>query len=308
MHHYSHLANRSRLGTSVKFQPMWQEIIPSEAAKHPFVMHGVLALSALHLACTQQQQAAKYAYLCDKHQAFALASYRQNLTHITDDVATALFALAMILSISSMARATLKASSMAGPQFIDVDSICELFYLNRGVREIKETAGDLITKSPFSVALYDNQISADATSTMSPETLQMFQGLQRMVHETCTYQNQDQRRHCSEAIEHLQNVFGTMLSKRLTGELEMGHIWCWTAMLSSEFIGMVQASFSPSLVIVAHFAVATIMLRETWYVSTWGSLAFKGIRVALRGELSGHLQWAEEQVASDLAGLKFEGG
>jgi len=130
MHHYSHSTSRSRLGTSVKFQHMWQENIPSEAAKHPFVMHGVLALSALHLACTQRQQAAKYAYLCDKHQALALASYRQNLTHITDDIATALFALAVILSVSSMARATLKASSMAGPQFIDVDSICELFYLN----------------------------------------------------------------------------------------------------------------------------------------------------------------------------------
>lgn len=303
MHHYSHRTSRTKLGASVRLQHVWQEHIPNEAAKHSFLMHGVLALSALHIACSKPTQAAKYASLCDKHQASALASYRQILTHITDDVANALFALATILSISSLARATLRASEMEGQQYISVESICELLYLTRGVREVKEATGELVTKGPFSVVLFGHQMSADVQVTMSPSILGVFRELERMVHEHCM--EVDQRKHCSEAITHLYSVFETMLAKYSLGDLEMGHIWRWTAMLSYDFIKMVQAEYPPALIITAHFTVASMMLREMWFVSTWGNLALDGIRIALKGQLEEYLRWPEEQMASDNAGLKY---
>lgn len=303
MHQYSHRTSRTKLGANVRLQHVWQEHIPNEAAKHGFLMHGVLALAALHIASTRPLQAAKYASLCDKHQASALASYRQILSHITDDVADALFALATILSISSLARATLRASQMEGRQYVSVDSICELMYLTRGVREVKEATGDLVQKGPFSVVLFGHQVSADVQVTMSPKILGVFRELERMVHEQCL--EIDQRKHCSEAVSHLHSVYETMLAKYLLGDLEMGHIWRWTAMLSYDFIKMVQAEYPPALIITAHFTVASMMLKEMWYVSTWGDLALDGIRVALNGQLGEYMQWPEEQMASDNAGLKY---
>lgn len=303
MHNYSHRTSRTKLGANIRLQHVWQEHIPVEAAKHSFLMHGVLAISALHLACIRPTQMAKYASLCDKHQASALSSYRHILTHITDDVANALFALSTILSISSLARATLRASQMPEPQHINVDSICELLYLTRGVREVKEATNDLISRGPFSVVLFGHQLSADVQVTISPGIMNVFRNLERMVHDRCA--DQDERKHCLEAVMHLQSVFESMLGKHMTGDLEMGHIWRWTAMLSYDFIKMVQAEYPPALVITAHFTVATLMLREMWYVSNWGSLAFEGIRLALKGQLGDYLQWPEEQIASDNAGLKY---
>lgn len=305
MHNYSHRTSRTKLGSNIRLQHVWQEHIPVEAARHSFLMHGVLALSALHLATMKPAQKAKYASLCDKHQASALSSYRYILTHITDDVANALFALSTILSISSLARATLRASEMAEPQHINVESICELLYLTRGVREVKEATNDLISRGPFAVVLFGHQISADVQVTMSPDIMDVFRGLERMVHSICL--EQDERKHCSDAVAHLQSVFESILGKYMTGNLEMGHIWRWTAMLSYDFIKMVQAEYPPALVITAHFTVATLMLRETWYVSEWGSLAFEGVRLALKGQLGEYLQWPEEQMASDNAGLKYGG-
>lgn len=303
MHNYSHRTSRTKLGANVRLQHVWQEHMPVEATKHSFLMHGVLALSALHLACSKPSQAAKYASLCDKHQASALSSYRHILTHITDDVANALFALATILSISSLARATLRATQMTESQHIPVDSICELLYLTRGVREVKEATGDLVNQGPFSVVLHGHQIDADVKVTMSPELLGVFRNLERMVHDNCS--EPEERKHCSEAVAYLLDVFESMLGKYLTGDLEMGSIWRWTAMLSYDFIKMVQTEHPPALVITAHFAVATLMLREMWYITEWGSLAFSGIRLALNGQLSDYLQWPEEQIASDNAGLKY---
>jgi len=303
MHHYSHRTSRTRLGAKVRLQHVWQEHIPSEALKHPFLMHGVLALSALHIACLRPMQATHYASLCDKHQASALASYRQILTHITDDVAGALFALATILSISSIARGTLRASQMEGSQYISVESICELLFLTRGVREVKEATGELVSKGPFSVVLYGHDVSADVEVTLSPKLMGVFRELERMVHEHCI--DTDQRKHCSEALAYLHSVYLSMLAKYSLGDLEMGHVWRWTAMLSYDFIRMVQAEFPPALVITAYFTVAAMMLRDMWFVTTWGKYALDGIRVALKGQLEEYLAWPEEQMASDNAGLKY---
>ena len=266
-------------------------------------MHGVLALAALHIACSKPTMATHYISLCDKHQASALASYRQILTHITDDVADALFALATILSISSVARGTLRASLMEGQQYISVENICELLFLTRGVREVKEATGELVNKGPFAVVLFGHDVSADVQVTMSPRLLGVFRELERMVHDHCV--ETEQRKHCSQALAHLHDVYSSMLAKYSLGDLEMGHVWRWTAMLSYDFIRMVQAEYPPALVITAHFTVAAMMLRDMWFVTTWGKYALDGIRIALKGQLEEYLAWPEEQMASDNAGLKY---
>jgi hypothetical protein len=303
MHHYSHRTSRTRLGAKIRLQHVWQEHIPKEATKHPFLMHGVLALAALHIACTKPTQAVHYASLCDKHQASALASYRQILTHITDDVVDALFALATILSISSVARATLRASQMEGQQYISVESICELLFLTRGVREVKEATGELVNKGPFSVVLFGHDVSADVQVTMSPGLMGVFRELERMIHDHCI--EPDQRKHCSEALAYLRDVYESVLAKYSLGDLEMGVVWRWTAMLSYDFIKLVQAEYPPALIITAYFTVAAMMLRDTWSISNWGQFALDGIRIALKGQLEEYLAWPEEQMASDNSGLKY---
>lgn len=304
MHHYSHRTSRTKLDGNMNLQHLWQEHIPMEAANHSFLMHGVLALSALHLACSRPAQVDKYASLCDKHQASALASYRHILTHITDDVANALFALSTILSISSVARATLRASQMLEPKYISVDSICELLYLTRGVREVKEATGDLVNRGPFSVVLFGHERSADVQVTLSPKMLGLFRLLERMVHDNCA--DWDQRKLCLDSLKYLQDVYEATIGRYVAGNLATGTIWRWTAILSYDFIKLVKAEFPPALVITAHFAVLSLLMRDLWWISDYGALAFEGIRVALKGELGECLQWAEEQVASDNAGLKHD--
>lgn len=192
---------------------------------------------------------------------------------------------------------------MEGRKYISVESICELLFLTRGVREVKETTGELVNKGPFSVVLFGHDVSAEVQVTMSPKILGVFRDLERMVLEYCL--ETDQRKHCSEALSFLHRVYETMLAKYSLGDLEMGQVWRWTAMLSYDFIKLVQAEYPPALVITAHFAVAAMMLRDTWSVSDWGKYALDGIRIALNGRLEEYLAWPEEQMASDNAGLKY---
>lgn len=90
-------------------------------------MHGLLALSALHLAALHPDQAHKYGRLCDKHQTIALTKYRSILASEIDmNSADALFAFASTISVSTMARSC---SPIATERVkaIDIDSVVELF-------------------------------------------------------------------------------------------------------------------------------------------------------------------------------------
>lgn len=305
MHHYSHRTCRANLGSGTRINYLWQEHIPREAVRHPFLMHGVLALSALHLASARPAQAQKYASLCDKHQAIALASYRGILGHITEDVANAIFALSTILSISSLARAALRASLMPEPQHISVDAICELLYMTRGVREVREAAGDAILKGPFSVLLFGHQRSSDVQVTFSTGLADTFRSLERMMYQYIT-NSPEKLRLCLNALEMLQNVFKNAVYFYTRNELEMGHIWSWTAGVGYDFIKLVQSSYPPALVLCAYFSMATLMMKHTWYVTTWGRFAFQGIVIALNGQLREHLDWCYDQLATDIAGMKHD--
>ena len=59
MHHYDRDTLLQPLGIREDCQHLWRENIPREAIKHSFLMHGILALSALHIAHTRPEEADK---------------------------------------------------------------------------------------------------------------------------------------------------------------------------------------------------------------------------------------------------------
>ena len=121
MHHYSSDTFRAGLGTRPEVQHLWWDYIPKQALTHVFLMHGLLALSALHLAFEQPNRSAHYLQLCDKHQSIALNKFRAILSsEIDPEVADALFALASTISVSSMARSCAVAAATHQAKAMDM--------------------------------------------------------------------------------------------------------------------------------------------------------------------------------------------
>jgi hypothetical protein len=106
---------------------------------------------------------------------------------------------------------------------------------------------------------------------------------------------------------HLQSVFETILGKLTSSSVvETGVVWRWAAVVSYDFIKMLHQRCPLALVITSHFAVASFFLRDVWYVGRWGKLAFDGIRFALGGQLAEFLVWAQKQIDTDNASLRFD--
>ena len=134
-------------------QALWRDYIPKQALRYTYLMHGLLALSALHLAYVNRDEAdvrGRYLTLADKHQGIAVTELRNELSKTLEpESADALFALAAVISVSSMARSCAVPAVMEVPGALTVDDIAELLVLTRGIRDIIGQTIEYIKQGPM---------------------------------------------------------------------------------------------------------------------------------------------------------------
>ncbi|KAJ4354072.1 uncharacterized protein N0V89_005805 [Didymosphaeria variabile] len=109
----------------------WREHIPIMAQHFPFLMRGILALSALHLAKNTLDRDMRIRYLrtAAYHQDLAIPEYRSTLLDVTKENAAAVMAFSAILTIYSFAEPK-------DPGRLFAEGPPEWFLLHRGVGDI----------------------------------------------------------------------------------------------------------------------------------------------------------------------------
>ncbi|KAI3150015.1 transcriptional regulator family: Fungal Specific TF [Penicillium roqueforti] len=123
------------LSRNERTDPIWRYIVPEEALLHPFLMHGVLALSSLHLARTGMELTRRASYLnrAVAHQNQALALFRELLGDVKESNAKAMFAFAGIVVIYTFAFP--HTPDVQDPCSC-VDDLYQVLVLARGVQQV----------------------------------------------------------------------------------------------------------------------------------------------------------------------------
>lgn len=286
---------RSRLTFS-----RWREYVPHQATKHKFLMHGLLALSALHIAYVKPEEALKYARLSDKHQAIALAKYRSILASDIDmDSADALFAFAATINLTTMARACSPAISGFATT-ISIDSALELFHLTRGCRDIIEVCGQHIRTGPMSEMLQGHGSDNHLAVTLPESVGVRFEELRAMLLDFM-FADRVHLEACREALTGLEIVFKKIVYLAQGSPVEGSQIWAWTAMISSGFLRLIQDRNGPALIIMSHYAAATMAIQTSWYSENWGVYCVRGIEVELEPQYLHWLEWPREHASRHMS-------
>ncbi|KAK5163949.1 uncharacterized protein LTR77_010345 [Saxophila tyrrhenica] len=277
---------------------VWGEYIPQQAVKHPFLMHGILAATAMHMSHQQGHRAAHYLRLSDKHQTVALGVYRSVLaTDINSENADALFALASLISVSAMARACIEAEAADPPGTMNMESVTEFFFLTRGVRDVISVTHEHIQRGPM-VALFDIQRMPEGVKvTLPPSVGDQFVAIDEMLHSWGL--DPDALATCETALKNLQQVYQTIVYYAPTQIIENATVWIWPIQVPSPFVRLVQACCQPALVIFAHFAAIAAAVRMAWYNQNWSVYAINGVSVALDESMKHWVDWPRAQ-AKDL--------
>ncbi|KAH9827807.1 Sterol uptake control protein 2-like protein 3 [Teratosphaeria destructans] len=306
MHHFSRHVSKVALGASDQIQSLWRDVIPEEALRHPFLLHGLLALSALSLASLRPAESARYLSLCDKHQSIALAQFRAALAgEITMDVAAALFALSSCISISSMARACARVAAQPPPKAVSLDEIVEMFVLTRGVRDVIGIAHDLIIQGPLAPMFAGHEMPEAQKSRvfLPPPAQTRLDELQTMLHQHCANELPNLTV-CSEALRELKDIYRNCQYFHTTpGGVQSGHVVRYTTCVSPDFVSLMQNRYPPALIILAHWAVSTMVVKAAWYTTNWGVYAIEGISLVLEPGLRGWLDWPRQQMQNGMAAV-----
>jgi hypothetical protein len=76
---------------------LWQTVFPEIAYKHSYVMHGLLSLSALHVAHLHPADRSTHLHVASDHHTLALRGLREDMNSICPDNADAVFASATLM-------------------------------------------------------------------------------------------------------------------------------------------------------------------------------------------------------------------
>ncbi|OLN95408.1 hypothetical protein CCHL11_04727 [Colletotrichum chlorophyti] len=145
MHHYC-TCTCDTLALREDMRHVWRVEIPREGYLHPYVMHGILALSASHKAYLISSQREAYLTMSAYHQSLGLEAFRPVLTSITKNNWKPVFCYSSLLTTLAC---LLPMRSDNGRLSAPITEVLEMFRFVRGVRSVLQPFFEYLPRSNF---------------------------------------------------------------------------------------------------------------------------------------------------------------
>jgi hypothetical protein len=137
MHHFSTSVAKT-LSHRNEIQEAWAIALPMEAYSCDYLMHGLLALSALHLDSSSHNKRHDYSDLSTYHLHKSLARFRERLANISVENCVPLFGLSSLMAIHVCAQSVLGTFSQPARENTAsyIELVMNIFNMCRGVESI----------------------------------------------------------------------------------------------------------------------------------------------------------------------------
>ena len=233
-------------------QQLWKVTIPGEAVSHSYLMHGVLALSALHLSYVHPTVRVDYRTAAMVHHNFALACLTPLLDEIVPQNCNAIFALSIFVTI--FAIASQQPSSLNGING-SVEEILQIAVLVRGIAAVKDNTSDWIAEGDLGPLLM-------AESWRQPviQSIPVREALRRLQLRTGDWSGEMYRKALYQSA---------ILSLLRTPDTP-GVALVFLVLIESDFIDLLKMKDPIALVILAHYGVLLHTLRQSWWLRDAG--------------------------------------
>ncbi|GAB1204245.1 hypothetical protein APSETT445_002894 [Aspergillus pseudonomiae] len=260
---------------------IWRVVVPREAIHHPFLMHGILALSALHLAFDNSGTTKEsHLMIARSYQSQARVGLEKVKGKLNNSNTNAVFALYHILIVSAFALPLIVESN---EDQTPLDELCEIFRLTRAM-------GDSIPAMITGVKLGEMKElveSSDPPPRMPDTSRLAIMALLRM-NATLARQNPA---HESDVYSPTIKYLGESLDKFARGGEIMIATFQWIFQIPPRFVDLLRERQPFALIVLGHFAVILHSLREHWWMGEWGARLIRQIGQHLDTEAKQSLNW-----------------
>ncbi|RDL38261.1 uncharacterized protein BP5553_02601 [Venustampulla echinocandica] len=242
---------------------LWKVNVPQLGISNDFVMRGILAVSALHMAHFLPEKREFYlSQAFNQHQS-GLRTATSILPNVTEENCSALYVFSALTLFFSLAgpRDSDQLLGSAGDT-----GISDWLSLLQGAHSILTTALDALVKGPlgpmFEAGRRRDAMRENYALAFPPEQ----DPLQELRHFLNSSGVDERTFHtCHAAIEELRKSFAAIY-KQGSQDREPSDIFIWLFRVHGEFLGLVRGHSQEALAIFGHFCVLLKLMDYRWWM------------------------------------------
>lgn len=274
------------LSSKPDLKSLWQIVIPQLAFSQDFLMRGLLAVSALHLAhFAPQEKRGRYAAQAAMQQDRALTAVRSAMSNVTRENCDALFVFSTSVIIFTFAQPRVPDTLLfIGSQD---QGMAEWLLLIRGVHTIIRSARDWIAAGPVSPMLKSGGDRSSSEYLEPPESDRLMD-LSQLIKETTV--DEAELEAYEDAIRKLRKCFSAVCASD-TRICHLAPAFSWPIRISDEYMGLLRKHTPEALAIFAHYSVLLKKLDGFWWVQGWGTSLLSTIYGLLGTEYRLWIRW-----------------
>ena len=296
MHHYSTVTCFEISKIPAKCST-WQIAVPREALTYHFLMHALLAISAVHLMHLSPSKQHIYEEAATRHRNRALTTAIPFLDNITPINCHALFALSNIVSVLSLTFPHPSPSSGSGLPSDPLDTTLEFFTVIRGVKTVLSSAEEWIAQGPLATFTQHNW--EPSLVPLADGVRAAFECLERRIEETA-----EEPALCEAyagAIQRLKVAFQTDEMIRD----EPGLAFIWPVVVPERYVMELSNRTPMALAILGYYAVLLHNKDGPWWLEGRGRLLLEAVCQVIPSEWLSAVDWPRETIEeiSDFASL-----
>jgi hypothetical protein len=286
LHHYNTSTSYTMANVS-GLQIFMRVTLPQIGFSHPFVLHSILALSALHLSHYKMADSkSHYLSQAQYHYEAGLRIATLLLPDINQDTCPPLYIFTTICYLF-----TLGVGPKPGDFLIFSDSgIAEWLLLFQGMKSILESNYDILCRSELA-PLFQISSSIVNSSTANDEHLKELVEIITMT----SSKDPDFQVYIT-AVENLSKSFPASPSpgKRERASCPQ-QVFVWLFRLSEQYVACLQQRKPVAMVILAYFCVLLNDLSSSWWIKGWAEHLISEIYASLTAEHRLWIRWPMEE-------------
>lgn len=261
---------------------LWSVWVTNLALDCDFLLHGVLSLSALHLAlCGVSQK--HNTILAIHHHDQGVELYRPHLSNVTDGNYYAMIAFSCIIAFYALGVQHLSQPDENNP----ITNMEQFLTLMRASSVIIKADYAAVLQSPWAATM--THVSTEPLRELSHDIKAMLATLRKRL-SSVEMETQDKMIYTS-TIDTLQDSLEFAYTYLFTQKT----ITMFVLSCPTQFWDMTSAREPPALAILANYAVVLHWHRRSIWIQRWGKEVIDTIHQAIPAEWADCIQWAKRE-------------
>jgi hypothetical protein len=300
------ISTSTSLSTNPVVRDLYRVLVPQIGFTTRYILDGVLALSALHLARYNPSRRDMLLSLATHYHNASLNEALPLIPSITPQNGCNLFLFGVLTLFTNLAS-PIKEDDMllVGNGFIP-----EWLFLLRGIDPIVMAEEDTIISSPVSLIFRTNAVTSQYWLTHDPPENVVLENLAGVIRSRsrldCVTKDNGGNGKGQEdvarrdillgAVDCLKRSFTFLNNDGFNDHDKLRGIYQWLFAISDEYLTLLKEGDSDALCILAHYSVLLRDLEKYWWMQGWSTHLIKRIYLMLDEEYRLNIRWPIEEM------------